>query len=210
MMSGIQHYCFCPRQWALIHIEQQWFDNWRTTAGNIIHNRVHDEDISESRPGKFIARGLKVASARLQLSGTCDAVEFYQDNNGIEIPGHTDKWIIVPVEYKRGAERNDDADRCQLCAQASALEEMFSASVNYGFIYHNVTKRREKVVFTQALRKKTLAIAKEMMKLFQKQETPPATPAIHCRACSLYNMCLPKASRTSTQSYVSRAIEENE
>lgn len=210
MMSGIQHYCFCPRQWALIHIEQQWSDNWRTTAGNIIHNRVHDEDIYESRLGKFIVRGLKVVSSKLQLSGTCDAVEFYQDNNGSEILGHTDKWLIVPVEYKRGAERNDDADRCQLCAQAYALEEMFSVSINYGFVYHNETKRREKVAFTKSLREKTAAIAKEMMDLFLRQETPPAISARHCRACSLYNMCLPKVSGSNTQSYVSMAIEEKE
>lgn len=210
MMSGIQHYCFCRRQWALIHIEQQWSDNWRTTAGDIIHNRVHNEDIVESRPQKFVIRGLRVISTKLQLSGICDVVEFYQDSNGIEIPGHTDRWEIIPVEYKRGNERGDDANRCQLCAQAYALEEMFSTSIDFGFIYHAVTKRREKVVFSKALREKTGTIAKEMIELFLRQETPPAIQDRHCRACSLYSVCLPKSSGSSTKGYISRMLEEKE
>ena len=101
MMSGIQHYCFCRRQWALIHIEQQWKENWRTIAGNIIHERVHDSDIRESRGDMFVMRGLQVSSSILQLSGICDSVEFVYDIDGISIAGHVGCWRIIPVEYKR-------------------------------------------------------------------------------------------------------------
>ena len=209
MMSGLQHYCFCRRQWALIHIEQQWSDNWRTTAGELVHSRVHDEDVAESRPGKFVIRGLRVSSSILHLAGVCDAVEFYQDENGIGIPAHQGRWVIVPVEYKRGPGRGDDADRCQLCAQAYALEEMFHTTIDSGFVYHDETRRREKVIFSNALRKKTLDMSQDMMDLFQRCETPPPVLDKHCRACSLYGICLPKRISDSPMEYISRMIDED-
>lgn len=206
MMSGIQHYCFCRRQWALIHIEQQWKENWRTIAGNIIHERVHDSDIRESRGDMFVMRGLQVSSSILQLSGICDSVEFVYDIDGISIAGHVGCWRIIPVEYKRGRERKDDADRIQLCAQCIALEEMFSCSINYGFIYHSETHRRERVIFSESLRICTKKIAQEMNGIYYLGITPPAEFKPHCRSCSLNSICMPKMKKSSD--YVMEKLKE--
>lgn len=103
MLSGIQHFAFCRRQWALIHIEQQWEENVRTMDGNLMHERVHDDSIREKRGGRIITRAMAVSSPRLGLSGECDAVEFHRDPNGIPVFGMEDTFRIVPVEYKRGS-----------------------------------------------------------------------------------------------------------
>ena len=206
-MSGIQHFCFCPRQWALIHIEQQWSENWRTTAGELMHERVHDQSVNESCSRKFVLRGLRVSSSALQLSGICDAVEFHFDEQGYEIPFHSGRWIIVPVEYKRGRARADDADRCQLCAQAIALEEMLVATIDFGFIFHGETRRREKVDLGDEIRKKTLNLAKEMVSLFRRNETPPPVFKEHCRSCSLCDICLPKSCRRNASDYVAEMMQ---
>lgn len=206
-MSGIQHFCFCPRQWALIHIERQWSENWRTTAGELMHERVHDESVKESRSGKFVLRGLRVSSSTLQLAGVCDVVEFYSDEDGFEIPYHSGRWIVVPVEYKRGRERVDDADRCQLCAQALALEEMLSVSIGFGFIFHGETKRREKVDLGDGIRMRTQNLANEMISLFRKNETPSPSFEAHCRSCSLFDFCLPNGNRRRTDDYVAEMLQ---
>ena len=102
MLSGIQHFAFCRRQWALIHIEQQWEENYRTTAGELFHKKAHSETSFERRGDILTIRGLRIASAKLGLSGQCDIVEFHRDDAGIQIRGYEERWNIVPVEYKRG------------------------------------------------------------------------------------------------------------
>lgn len=208
MISGIQHYSFCPRQWALIHIEQQWEDNWRTVSGQLVHKRVHDDGIYESNANGFVLRGLRVSSARLCLSGICDAVEFIRAEHGVAIRGHDGLWKIVPVEYKRGKERDDDADSLQLCAQSFSLEEMFSTSISYGFIYHNETRRREKVVIDTALREKTVKIAKEMVNLYIEGITPHQEKTDRCLSCSLSNICLPRIGDYDPVKYMQSIMEE--
>ena len=208
-MSGIQHYCFCRRQWALIHIEQQWHDNWRTVEGEIIHQRAHDEEIHESRSNKFVLRGLRVSSSVLRLSGICDVVEFYQRNDGISIPGHSGKWEIIPVEYKRGIERADKADHVQLCAESIALEEMFSAEIRFGFIYHDETRRREKVLMDTSLRKSVKEMADDMFQLFSEGRTPPSVVAAHCKSCSLVSDCLPRPMKKDSNMYIRNALRED-
>ena len=121
MLSGIKHYCFCKRQWALIHIEQQWKENWRTISGELVHKKVHMDGMNESRTDKIIVRGLRVVSNKLKLSGICDVVEFIRSSSGINLPNRDGFWTLYPVEYKRGIQREDDADRLQLCAEAIAL-----------------------------------------------------------------------------------------
>ena len=208
MISGIQHYCFCPRQWALIHIEQQWEDNWRTVSGQLVHKRVHDDGVYESRKNCFILRGLRVSSSRLCLSGICDAVEFVRDENGITIKGHEGLWMIIPVEYKRGKEREDEADRLQLCAQSFALEEMFSTTITYGFIYHNETRRRERVEIDNALKEKTRKTAEEMVYLYSNGITPSQEKSRHCLSCSLVSICLPRVNGSDSLEFIKSMVKE--
>ena len=122
MLSGIQHFAFCRRQWAMIHIEQQWAENYRTTAGELMHKKAHDEGSFEKRGDLLIVRGLRISSRELGLSGQCDVVEFHRDDEGVKLFGYEGKWTTVPVEYKHGAPKEDNADELQLCAQAICLE----------------------------------------------------------------------------------------
>lgn len=208
MISGIQHFCFCRRQWALIHVEQQWEDNWRTVSGQLIHKRVHNDEIYEKRVDGFILRGLRVSSAMLHLSGICDAVEFVRDDKGYAVKGHGDLWRIIPVEYKHGKTRDDEADQIQLCAQTIALEEMFPSEIPFGFIYHHETRRRERVVIDEALRDKTIKMANEMMDLYINQITPLQEKSNHCLSCSLSDICMPRIKGLNPSQYIQNMMGE--
>ena len=152
MLSGIQHFAFCRRQWAMIHIEQQWAENYRTTSGELMHKKAHDEGSFEKRGDLLIVRGLRISSRELGLSGQCDVVEFHQDKDGIELFGYEGKWNPVPIEYKRGTPKENNADALQLCAQAICLEEMFQTNISEGFLYYGENRRRSKTEFTDDLR----------------------------------------------------------
>lgn len=134
-LSGLQHLAFCERQWALIHIEQSWAENRLTAQGRVLHNRAHDGP-PESRPGLRIARGLRLRSLRLGLSGQADVVEFYPAPDGIALPGETGLWRPFPVEYKRGRPKAGRCDEVQLCAQALCLEEMFARPIPSGALFY--------------------------------------------------------------------------
>ena len=121
-LSGLQHFSFCRRQWALIHVEQQWQDNLRTVEGDILHERAHDETIRERSRNKITFRGLRISSSELGISGSCDVVEFLRSDRGTRLAGEDGIWQPYPVEYKRGSSKLIDADRLQLCAQAMCLE----------------------------------------------------------------------------------------
>lgn len=127
-LSGLQHFAFCRRQWALIHIEAQWAENLRTVDGHLMHENVHNQEFRESRGDRLIVRGLAIHSARLGISGQCDMVEFRQDPAGVPLRGREGLWLPYPVEFKRGKPKEDDADELQLCAQAMCLEEMLCCS----------------------------------------------------------------------------------
>ncbi|NLY76132.1 MAG: Dna2/Cas4 domain-containing protein, partial [Firmicutes bacterium] len=121
LLSGIQHFAYCERQWALIHIEQQWLENVRTVEGRHLHERVHNPDLVEKRGDLLVARSLPIVSWRLGLYGMMDLVEFRQvgsDQGGIKLPNREGVWLPKPVEYKRGKPKTDDRDEVQLCAQA--------------------------------------------------------------------------------------------
>ena len=108
MISGLQHFRFCRRQWALIHIEQQWSENLRTVEGELLHERAHNEQLREARGDLWIVRGLRVQSLTLGLSGQCDVVEFQRDAvHGIPLSGKGGLWLPYPVEYKRGVPKQD-------------------------------------------------------------------------------------------------------
>ena len=124
-ISGIKHFRFCRRRWALVHIEQQWDENALTVSGHLMHERVHDDGFTEKRGRIILSRGMPVRSDRLGITGVCDMVELIRDDeNGISIHGREGKYLVNPVEYKHG--KPDDADLWQLCAQVICLEEMNS------------------------------------------------------------------------------------
>lgn len=192
MLSGIQHYAFCMRQWALIHIEQQWSENYKTTAGELMHKKAHDEGSFEKRGDLLIVRGLRIASYELGLSGQCDVVEFHKSDDGINLFGYDGKWNPVPIEYKHGRPKDNNADELQLCAQAACLEEMFHTRVSEGFLYYGESRRRSRVEFTEELRSATMKTAEKMHDMFKRGHTPNVKPSKRCKACSLENLCIPK------------------
>lgn len=172
MLSGIQHFAFCRRQWALIHIEQQWEENYKTTSGELMHKKAHDDKSFEKRGNLLIVRGLRISSHILGLSGQCDVVEFYHDTAGVDLFGYEGKWIPIPVEYKNGKPKEDNEDELQLCAQAICLEEMFQVDISKGYLYYGENRRRTCVEFTQELRDMVMKYSKEMHDLFQRGYTP--------------------------------------
>ncbi|MCK9330888.1 MAG: CRISPR-associated protein Cas4 [Candidatus Cloacimonetes bacterium] len=191
-LSGIQHFSFCRRQWALIHIEQQWVENERTIDGSILHENAHNECFFESRSGSLVVRGMRVHSVELGISGICDVVEFLQSPNGVEIIGRKGKWIAFPVEYKRGADKENDADRLQVCCQLMCLEEMLGFNSDTGFIYYGETRHRSLVSVDENLRTKAREMILEMHELLSRGYTPKVRFSNSCNACSLKQICLPK------------------
>lgn len=191
LLSGIQHFAFCPRQWALIHIEEQWNENYLTAGGRIMHDKAHDGEQTEKRGDLIIFRALKVRSAELGISGECDIVEFHKSKNGVSLNGYDDRWLPYPVEYKRGKTKIDDCDRLQLCAQAVCLEEMQCVKIESGALFYGETHRREVVFFTSELREKLAATIKSMHEIFSRKYTPKATKGKCCHSCSMKEVCLP-------------------
>lgn len=165
-MSGIQHFAFCPRQWALIHVESQWAENLRTTEGAILHERAHDHTVREARGNVVTVRGVNVRSATLGVSGQCDVVEYRRDAKGVPVAGLEGLWLPYPVEYKRGEPKANNADRLQLCGQAMCLEEMLCCGIPQGALFYGETRRREVVDFTEALRKELRDALAEMRRLY--------------------------------------------
>lgn len=182
-ISALQHWLFCPRQCALIHLEQAWAENKFTAEGRVIHERAHAGP-DESRSGLRITRGMPVASRTLGITGQCDVVEFHADGT------------IRPVEYKRGKPKSHRADEVQLCAQAMCLEEMRSTSITAGDLYYGEKRRRTEVLFDYALR----ALVQETITAFRHCIQSDITPLAEydprrCDACSLIEQCQPQALR---------------
>lgn len=210
MISGIQHFKFCRRQWALIHIEQQWNENEHTVIGELMHKRAHDRFITEKRKDLLTVRALPVSSRRLGISGECDIVEFHKVEDGIKLHGHRGQYKIYPVEHKKGRPKLTSEDKLQLTAQALCLEEMFSTSITEGAIYYGETKRRETVILDESLRRETEDIIKEMHEYFQRRYTPKVRASKACNPCSLKDICLPRLNKTTTvKKYIDDALQED-
>ncbi len=185
MLSGLQHFAYCRRQWALIHIEQQWAENERTVDGQIFHSVAHDKARIEKRGELLITRGLPVKSAKLGMSGICDVVEFHKSEEGVSLASYEGLWQPYPVEYKKGLPKLNEADEMQLCGQAICLEEMLLCRIPGGSLFYGENRRREPVEFTEELRGKVYDMAKEMHVLWDKGYTPRVKPQKGCNACSL-------------------------
>jgi CRISPR-associated exonuclease Cas4 len=201
MISALQHFVFCPRQCALIHIEQVWAESRLTVEGRIMHEKVHEEG-NESRGNVRIARSVPLRSLRLGLVGVADVVEFHRIDKGI--------WQPFPVEYKRGKPKLDHSDAVQLCAQALCLEEMLSVVVPGGALFYGKTRRRTDVAFDEALRRETEETAAKARDLITTGATPPPVYAKRCENCSLVAECMPKviAKQKSVKRYLTGVMKE--
>jgi CRISPR-associated exonuclease Cas4 len=200
-LSSLQHYAFCPRQCALIHVEQVWAENRLTAEGRIMHEHVHDEG-DESRGDVRIERGASLRSLRLGLIGKADVVEYHRqvDNS----------WQPFPVEYKHGKPKVDQSDKIQLCAQALCLEEMLNTDIPCGAIFYGKTRRRLDVVFDDVLRQETESAAIKTHELIDAGITPAPVYAKRCESCSLMAECMPKTiqKKWTVESYLKRMLDE--
>ena len=211
MISGIQHFEFCRRQWALIHIEKLWEENLFTAEGNIIHKRAHDSGFNESRNDVITTRGMPVYSSMYGISGVCDVVEFVRDDmDGFEIYQREGRYKVVPVEYKRGKPKEGLEDVMQVVLQALCLEEMLTCKIETGYLYYDEIRRRSKVVITSELRQRAKKDIQEMHQYYERKYTPKVSPSKKCSACSLNEACLPTVLKNmSVNDYIARAIGED-
>lgn len=207
MLSGIQHFYFCKRQWAFIHIEQQWAENQATMEGNYLHKKADDPYIVETRKDVFISRAVPLSSKYLGLSGILDVLEFHQCENGIIIPDHAGKWRPNIVEYKRGKPKKDHRDIVQLTAQVICLEEMLKCHITKSDFYYHEINRRLEIEITETLRDETIEAVLEMHSLYDKKITPKAESYKNCTKCSLYDICMPRL--TKKKSSVANYIEKH-
>lgn len=180
MLSALQHWSYCPRQCALIHLEQEFDENVHTMRGNAVHERV-DMAGFETFEGVRSERALPVWSERLGLVGKCDVVEFHPDGR------------IYPVEYKHGKKRQQAHDDLQLAAQAMCLEEMFGKPVTKGAIYHHTSRRRREVAITQELRQYVEETVTAIRTMLVSGKLPPPLNDARCKECSLNDICQPQA-----------------
>ena len=210
LLSGIQHFAFCRRQWALIHIEGAWEDNFLTMDGILKHKRAHNPFLSEKRKDIITVGDMPIHSQSMGVSGKCDIVEFVKDENGINLHGRNGLWLPRPVEHKRGSPKISDIDRLQLCAQAMCLEEMLLCpTIETAYLFYGETRRREEVPLTEKLRENVREMFAEMRSYFDCRHTPRVKPSKACYSCSLKDVCLPKLPSTgSVRAYIDRELSE--
>ena len=185
-ISGLRHMAVCLRQFALVHIEQSWVENFYTAEGRILHKNA-DRPHYETRHGRKLVYALPMLSYRLGLTGKADVVEFPAE--GLSEP-------VAPVEFKRGHPKADDVDEVQVCAQAMCLEEMMGVHIPRGFLYYHQERHRVEVEFSSDLRDRVEALSAAMHKLYQSGETPVVARMPKCRVCSLDGICQPQWSGT--------------
>lgn len=185
MISALQHYAFCPRQFALIHVEQAWSENFFTAHGQLLHERVDSRE-PEQRGGIRFERGVAVRSTQYSLTGQLDLLEIEGDP----------PTAMYPVEYKRGKPKVDDWDRIQLCAQALCLEEMRDIAIPHGALWYWQVRKRQPVEIDESLRNETIRIIKAAQEVLASGRTPaPTEDKKRCRACSLIELCAPDTFR---------------
>ena len=210
ILSGLQHFKFCRRRWALIHIENQWAENFRTVDGSLLHKNAHDKSFTESRGDIVITRGVNIFSRILGVSGECDVVEFRRDDGGIPLQGRSGLWQPYPIEYKRGKPNSQSGDELQLCAQAMCLEEMLCCDIAEGALFYGEIRQRVKVQFSPELRGNVREHLSQMHDLYKRGHTPKVKPTKSCNACSMKELCLPVLMKTrSVKEYISLSLEND-
>lgn len=210
MLSGIQHFAFCRRQWALIHIEQQWSENEHTVAGELLHKNAHDPYFNETRNDVIVSRSMPIFSRTMGVSGECDIVEFRKVEDGISIYGHRGLYQVYPIEYKKGHPKDTEIDILQLTAQAMCLEEMLSTEIPEGAIYYGEIRRRQNITFSEELKSQVRTCFSEMHQLYDRRYTPKVKWFKGCSACSLKDICLPRLGKAlSVKGYIYKTIAED-
>ena len=187
MISALQHYVYCPRQCALIHVEDAWNENLFTVRGNLLHEKV-DTDTYETRGTLKTIRGLRIHSFNYGIVGRCDVVEFRKGKTGEE---------VMPVEFKSGEPKENISDKAQLCAQVLCLEEMLNTRITHGAFFYGKIRRRNVVEIDNELRSQTESIITSVREIVSKKIVPPAVYEAKCRNCSLQSICQPKAMNKS-------------
>jgi CRISPR-associated exonuclease Cas4 len=211
-ISALQHWLYCPRQCALIHLEQVWAENKFTAEGQVLHHKAH-EGADETKAGVRVTRSMSVRSLELGISGQCDIVEFHSARRDLkseisnlreddssdfksQISDLKSTPRVVPVEYKRGKPKSHRADEVQLCAQAMCLEEMLNVAISEGCLFYGENRRRTAVDFDTSLRNLVVETSAALHAMIDFRQTPTAEyQARHCDACSLIDLCQPKAMR---------------
>ncbi|MEY9091622.1 CRISPR-associated protein Cas4 [Paenibacillus sp. RC84] len=212
MLSGVQHYAFCKRQWSLIHVEQLWAENVLTYEGRQLHKRADDPYFSEKRGDVLVSRAMPLACYSHGFYGVADVVEFHavvdqQESGTVTLPGRTGSWRPFPVEYKRGKPKSGDWDEVQLCAQGMAMEEMFGIPIREGALYYGERERRVRVIFDETLRERTTALFEEMHRLLAQGATAKARYSAKCKSCSLLEICEPKGSSKQSHFYLENYLK---
>lgn len=200
-ISALQHYLYCPRQCALIHVERLWAENRFTAEGRVLHERT-DRPGAERRHQVRTLTALPIRSFRLGVFGVADVVELHAAPDGVR---------PVPIDYKRGKPKAHRADEVQLCAQAIALEEMFGTDVPEGALFYGETRRRTPVAFDAGLRALTAEVAIAVRDMIAAGRTPPPVYEVRkCGNCSLLDLCRPRAlaRRRSAAAFLARAVEQ--
>ena len=212
MLSGIQHYRFCPRQWAFIHIEQQWDDNQLTIEGNILHKHVDDPFYRQKCCDHVALRAVNIASHRLGLYGITDIVELHTTNdeaNSIRHPKYPGLWHPYPVEYKHGKPKHNEIDEVQLAAQVMCLEEQYGITIPCGAFFYGEIRQRIVVDITPALRSIVEECAEQMHSIFKSGQLPTVKYEKHCDRCSLKDICMPHIVKcTSAKHYLNKYLNE--
>jgi CRISPR-associated exonuclease Cas4 len=211
-LSALQHFVFCERQAALIHVERVWLDNVWTIEGEHLHEKVVSGE-SESRGEVRTGRDVPLRSLGLGLSGRADVVEFHRTDRGPPIGARVRSWPALwrpfPVEYKRGKPKGHRADEVQLCAQALCLEEMLGVEIAGGALFYGKIRHRREVAFDRELRDVTVNAAWRFRQMFERGQTPPAVyEAWKCQECSLLEVCRPRATRRRVDRYL-RGLAES-
>lgn len=200
-LSALQHYLFCPRQCALIHVERLWFENRYTAEGKVMHERV-DRGGEKSTASLRIEYGLRLVCRELGLVGQADVVEFHKTEKE---PG---SWVPFPVEYKRGKPKKDNSDKVQLCAQALCLEEMYRTTVQEGALFYGKTRRRQPIMFSPELRRETIETAENLHSMIRDRLTPEPVYDKKCESCSFLDFCMPRVCRVkSVKSYLKKMMD---
>lgn len=197
MLSGIQHFQFCKRQWGLIHIEQQWAENEATTHGQILHQKADNPYIKEKRKDIITSRAMHVSSKMLGLYGILDVVEFHKNDNGVVLNGKRGKWLPCVVEYKRGKPKRDTRDIVQLVAQTICLEETFGCQIETGCLYYHSVNQKKIIEITEELRQKVFDLAEQMHYYYDNKIIDKAEYFKNCPLCSLVDICKPRLSKKS-------------
>ena len=200
-LSRLQHYLYCPRQFALIELENIWIENQFTAEGQVLHQRVNQAD-QQKRGAVRTARALRLANAELRIEGVADVVEYHRQVDGTEIP--------FPIEYKRGKPKAHRADEVQLCAQALCLEEMHGIAIPEGALFYGEVRRRHPVIFDVELRNLTLQTILACRDIVQTNITPRAVyQARKCNGCSLIDQCHPKDFGKSASAWLAAQLKKD-